>query len=102
MSEHTEVLDFITAFRTYGEKAGTTDLFRLGYCYWFAYILKGRFPKAEIMYDQVLNHFTVSISGRQYDISGDVTGLFDAEPWTDFSDELERKRVIKNCIDKTE
>ena len=30
-----------------------------GLCYWFAYMLKGRFPDGEIWYDQISNHFYI-------------------------------------------
>ena len=95
-----EVLKFIDDFRDYGDRVGTKDLFQYGYCYWFAYILKGRFPEAKLMYDPIVNHFMVDIDGKQYDINGDMTDMYECEPWSDFDDRLEKERIERYCIRK--
>lgn len=97
-----EVLKFINDFREYGERFGTAELFLSGYCYWFAYILKGRFPNAEIVYDAIWNHFTVKINDSQYDITGDVSSIYDEEPWIKFNDTLQKQRIVDCCINKTQ
>lgn len=81
----------------------TTVLFTHGCCYWFASILFERFYDygAEIMYAPVENHFAVMINERIYDITGDITeSPFYTQwvKWCDFDDELERKRIERDCI----
>lgn len=93
---------FIGHFQSADKTYTITEAFTCGYCYWFAHILHSRFPKSEIMYDPVVNHFAVKYRSRLYDITGDVTEKYDVIPWKDFSDGPERKRITKYCIDKTE
>jgi hypothetical protein len=50
------------------------------------------------MYDQVANHFVAEIDGRLYDITGDVTDTYKAEPWDDLDDDLLRARIVRDCI----
>ena len=50
------------------------------------------------MYDQVENHFMTEIDGRLYDITGDVTGKYDAEPWDELDDELLKQHIERACI----
>lgn len=91
------VESFIGRFHGY-EKAD--DAFRFGCCYWFAFILYRRFLRegAKIMYDQAENHFGTMVSGRVYDITGDVTGKYEWEPWERLDDELLKERIIRDCI----
>jgi len=51
-----------------------------------------------MMYDPVANHFMVKYCDRLYDITGDVTDEYDAQPWKDFDDELEKQRIVDYCI----
>ena len=73
-----------------------------GNCYQFAYILKGRFPDAEIFYDEVEGHFTARISGSFFDASGRYKPEKE-DNMISFA-ELERsdperyKRIVKGCI----
>ena len=90
-----DILQFISHF----QNTDTINTFTNGCCYWFAYILHGRFPELEIMYDAVANHFVASVDGRLYDITGDVTDKYNVVAWDDFSDELQKKRIIKQCIE---
>lgn len=92
-----KVEGFIKRFHDY-EK--TDDTFQFGCCYWFAFILYRRFLRegAKIMYDQVENHFGTMVSGKVYDITGDVTGKYDWEPWEKLDDELLKERIIRDCI----
>lgn len=81
--------------------AGSSEsVFTNGCCYWFAYILFGRFIRegATIMYDEVANHFGTRIRGRVYDITGDVTDSYKWETWESMTDELHRQRIIRDCI----
>lgn len=46
-----------------------------------------RFPcRSRIMYDQL------------YDITGDVTGQYDAEPWDELNDDLLKQHIERDCI----
>ena len=93
-----EVLDFISHFHKISKTNDIDEVFTCGCCYWFAYILCGRFQEAEMMYDPVSNHFMVGYGGRLYDITGDVTDKYNATAWKDFEDELERQRIVDYCI----
>ena len=94
-----EVLDFIEHFHKISSDNNIDEVFTCGCCYWFAYILCGRFDKAEIVYDPVENHFMACYDGRLYDITGDVTDRYSVVAWKNFSDELERQRIIDYWID---
>lgn len=88
-----EILHFINEF------SGARETFLFGCCYYFAVILRERFG-AEIYYDPKENHFVGQINGRFYDASGEVTG--DYINWKTYSDydELDYKRVVRDCIIK--
>lgn len=45
---------------------------RNGNCYFFAIILKARFPKGRIMYDVIDGHFLFNINRKYYDFSEQV------------------------------
>jgi len=89
-----EVLSFINNFDS------SADLFQHEMCYWFAFILKERFC-GEIYYNPVDNHFATKIKGTLYDSLGKLGGD-GFEPWEEFKkkDELETKRIIRDCIEK--
>lgn len=94
-----KINDFISKFHKTSKTNDIVEVFTCGCCYWFAYILTGRFPETEMMYDQIINHFMVGYNGRLYDITGDVTDNYNAIAWKDFEDELERQRIIQYCIE---
>lgn len=78
-----------------------TEVFTSGCCYWFSKILFERFYMsrgAEMMYDEVLNHFGTRICGRVYDITGDVTDKYNWKLWSEVGDELLRARIIRDCV----
>lgn len=89
-----EVLDFIYKFNT------SRSLFQYGMCYWFAFILKERFH-GQIYYHSIDNHFVTMIKGTLYDSIGKVND-YGFEPWEEYKkkDELETKRIIRDCIEK--
>ena len=91
-----EILSFIAKFH---KSNGVDETFTCGCCYWYAYILCGRFPDGEMMYDPVANHFMADIDGRLFDITGDVTSEYHPIKWANFEDDLERRRIIDQCID---
>lgn len=71
-----------------------------GLCYWFAYILKGRFPEGGIWYDQVMNHFYFVIDDAAYDVRGRVILPSTAVKWDEYKkyDSLDYQRVVKYCV----
>lgn len=79
-----EVLDFISHFHKISKTNDIDEVFTCGCCYWFAYILCGRFQEAEMMYDPVINHFMVGYGGRLYDITGDVTDKYNATAFINY------------------
>lgn len=91
--------NFIERFQKTSKTQNITEVFTCGCCYWFAHILCSRFSDAIMMYDPVMNHFMVGYDDRLYDITGDVTDQYEAIPWKDFEDELERQRIVDYCIE---
>lgn len=79
---------------------GNDDRYMNGLCYWFVYILKGRFPSGEIWYDQIENHFYYVMDDVTYDVRGKVVLPSTAMRWSGYEvyDELDYQRVVKYCI----
>lgn len=97
-----DVLMFIGRFSTDGwlPRLEVQDCFLFGCCYWFAFILSVRFAehKPEIVIDYVANHFGCRINGVVYDIRGDVTAMYNWEPWADCKDSALKERIDMCCI----
>lgn len=106
-----EILNFINNFKEmYPEQI--EDLFLHGCCYWFADILERQFHGRKC-YDPTENHFVSEIDGHLYDIRGNIDKEYDKptdDPSNQDSDliywdvyqeweDLDAKRVIKNCKD---
>lgn len=90
---------FISRFTAGGRYEQVKEAFQNGCCYWFAFILLNRFPKdSRLVYDEVENHFAAEIGGVVFDISGDITGQYDMQPWVALDDEALRRRLIRDCI----
>ena len=92
-----EVLEFI--HRRFRNDCDWTT----GNCYYFAVILKTRFPEADIFYDTVKGHFMVLIGGKYYDFFGVVNVESDADKiirWSSFEnyDECQRDIIVRDCI----
>ena len=73
-----------------------------GNCYYFAVILKARFPQAIIFYDIINCHFLVSINNKYYDWTGEIYKnkddiFIEWEKFDDY-DSLRKERIIRNCI----
>lgn len=90
-----KVNEFISRFNA---SPDVRKVFLNGCCYWFAYILMARFPGAELMYDQIENHFGARIGTYVYDITGDVTFLYDWESWGNIDDPPLKERIRRDCI----
>ena len=71
-----------------------------GLCYWFAYILKGRFPEGEIYYDPIMNHFYFVHGDDVFDVRGRVELPPKAMKWDEYRDfdVLDYQRVVRDCI----
>jgi hypothetical protein len=97
---NTQVLTFIFHFTDAGTNKGVLQAFTCGCCYWFAEILQSRFVVSRpiIMYAASSNHFGTLIMDKVYDITGDVTGEYEWESWSDFKDDAERLRIIRDCV----
>ena len=87
------VTDFIKGFDE------VKDFFLYGYCFWFSVILANRFY-GEIWYLPVENHFVCKIDGNYYDVTGRVQPTNVIYRWADYPDEIEKARIIKDCIKK--
>ena len=71
-----------------------------GLCYWFTYILKGRFPDGEIWCDPIRNHFYFVIDNAAYDVCGKVDLPDKAIKWNEYEqyDALDYQRAVKYCV----
>lgn len=74
--------------------------FMTGLCYWFAYILQGRFPFGEIWYDPIENHFYFTLDNVTYDVRGQVSRPDSAIKWEYYEDVdfFDYDRVVKHCV----
>ena len=73
-----------------------------GNCYYFAIILKDRFPQGDIYYDVIDGHFVFKYENHFYDWTGitypsNATYLWDT--FRDDYDPLVADRVISGCIE---
>lgn len=91
-----KVISFINKFK-FAYKGELEFVFTSGNCYYFAVILKERFG-GEIYYLPIDNHFVCKIDKEYYDITGKAG--FNEKPykWDNYPDELEKKRIIRDCI----
>lgn len=100
------VLNFIEKFNNRGDWKQVVECFTCGNCFWFAYILHGRFnmagSTASLVYDEVENHFGCKIGNDVYDITGIVTNQYNWEPWEEVyvRDPLHGARIVRDCIVK--
>lgn len=76
------------------------ECFLNGCCYWFAFILKTRFAEyePEIVIDTTANHFGCRIQRCVYDITGDVTDMYQWQSWDEYDDKTHKKRIEKYCV----
>lgn len=73
-----------------------------GNCYYFAVILKDRFPEGRIWFDVIWKHFFFEYNGKYYDFSGELVISSEACHilWDEMDayDRLDKERVIRDCI----
>lgn len=78
-------------------------MWKTGNCYYFAIILKERFPEGNIYYDTIDGHFIFKLQDTFYDYNGAVnefTNVNAVIKWDDFDkyDFLLKQRIIRDCI----
>lgn len=76
---------------------------KAGNCYFFAVILKTRFPDGDIYYDTIDGHFVFKLDGEFYDFEGCINSFHDINAvikWDDFEDydSLWKCRIVRDCI----
>ena len=89
-----EVLEFIQ--RRFKDDCKWTD----GNCYYFAIILKYRFPEGKIFYDVTWGHFIFEYLGQFYDWTGIKNPDTYLVEWDKFEkyDSLQKERIIRDAI----
>lgn len=90
-----EVLEFIQ--RRFKKDCDWTT----GNCYYFAIILKDRFPEGKVFYDVRLGHFAFKYCNQFYDWLGAYECNEDyLIPWDlfDMYDSAQKQRIIRDCI----
>lgn len=94
--ENDKVLNFIE--RRFQKDCNWTT----GNCYYFALILKDRFPKGEIFYDVIDGHFLFDYKNVKYDWKGILSnsGKHYYVKWSEFDeyDAIQKEKIIKDCI----
>lgn len=73
---------------------------KTGNCYYFALILKDRFPQGEVYYDVINGHFVFGLNGRYYDWDGKTKASNVVIKWSRFDsyDEAQMARIIRDCL----
>lgn len=71
-----------------------------GNCYYFALILKDRFPEGKIYYDVINGHFIFQRKECFYDWTGIIYPDGYLVGWDEFDeyDSLLKQRIIRDCI----
>ena len=89
-----EILEFIQ--RRFKKDCNWVD----GNCYYFAIILKDRFPEGKIFYDVIHGHFVFKYQDELYDWNGIHNSdgfLVDWESFDEY-DSVLKKRIIRDCV----
>lgn len=74
-----------------------------GNCYYFALILKDRFPKGKVFYDVIYGHFVFEYCEKLYDWTGisnisSVDGVLIEWEKFDEYDSLLKERIVRDCV----
>lgn len=97
--EKTENVDPVVEFIK--RRFGSTDAhWQDGNCYYFAVILKDRFPEAEICYEPIVGHFVAKIGERYYDSLGENIPSSHPIPLAEIeqADPLWAESIHRDCI----
>lgn len=92
-----EVLDYVNVINRRFAKNGKWDSEN---CYYFAVILKDRFPGGDIYYDVINGHFSYKYNGVHYDHTGAFVPDGYLVRWDDFDDYdcIQKARIVRDCI----
>lgn len=95
---HSEVIKFINDFKGIHKKE-IENVFYNGYCYWFAYILCGRFI-GEIWFNPDEVHFACKIQDKIYDICGEIENTDGWIKWSEFqlTNQYLVEEITNSCI----
>lgn len=95
-NSNVRVLDFISIFQS----SSNIELFTETACYYFASMLRARFPVSLLMYNPHRVHFAVKIHDTIYDITGIVEDQSEYMKWCDYEEEYEEDamNVSYQCI----
>lgn len=93
-NKHDEVLEFI--HRRFKNDCNWVT----GNCYYFAVILKDRFPEGKIYYDVINGHFVFEYNNQLYDWNGKVNHVRYLVEWDKFDeyDSLQKQIIVRDCI----
>lgn len=71
-----------------------------GNCYYFALILKDRFPGGIVYYDVIDGHFVYLYKGKYYDWTGIVEPEGCLVEWDKFAeyDHIQKNRIVEDCL----
>jgi hypothetical protein len=95
-STHNRVMEFIALLKGHKNKNGQDaheqieSMFLMGNCYMFARTLKFVFPRGKILYRAFPSHAVFKISGRIYDIRGDITRSYSEHYFRPITEEDEK------------
>lgn len=89
-----EILEFIK------RRFPNDSNWRNGNCYYFAQILKTRFPHGIIFYDVINGHFIFQYNSKYYDWSGEIKSINFLVEWDKFDeyDSFQKQRIIRDCV----
>lgn len=97
-----DINKFINEFKQFGKSV--IKCFTEGNCYWFAFILKTRFPEGQIVLNNLINHFAFKVNDKLYDITGCCDNTYEGEwvSWLDYqnTEPTQAHRIMHDCIDK--
>lgn len=69
-----KIIEFIYNFLSHSDSDSTHYLFRSGYCYYFAQILKNAFNDGDVCLAYPFGHFVYVVNDVPYDIEGVYSG----------------------------
>lgn len=90
-----QVIEFIN------RRFPSDNMWTSGNCFYFALILKARFPSGKIYYDVIYGHFIFEYEGYLYDWDGmyykDDDYLVEWDKFNEY-DSLQKEIIVRDCI----